>query len=197
MAAQGKNTVWTLAVVFGLIAVTVLSLGFVAYTSLNPQTTTVTQQQFLTETQSQVLTQTVTTVSTATSVSSVMVPYAAIYAAPQYVGSSSCGIYGCSLPSLGAYVSLCQSTGQNGMVQCSGYLSQPANGCTAIAIPYMNPYLLESVAYQYYTLRNVTTTLPAAGGWVTVTGVLGQGYTPGLNGAACPGNYINVNSVSP
>lgn len=196
MGSQSKNGIGTLAVIFGLIAVTVLSLGFVAYTSLNPQTITVTQQEFLTETQNQLVTQTVTSASTATAISSVMIPYS-VNNAPPYVGSGYCGLYGCSPPSLGAYGSLCQSTGQNGAVQCSGYLSEPADGCTAIAIPYTNPYLLESVAYQYYTLRNVTATLPVAGSWVTVTGVLGQGYTPGLNGAACPGNYINVNSVSP
>jgi len=82
-------------------------------------------------------------------------------------------------------------------VNCSGYLSEPDDGCVQLAIPYNNPDLLESTAYLFYTLRNVPSALPPAGSWITVTGQLGNGYTPGSDGAACPGNYINVSSVSP
>jgi hypothetical protein len=201
VVASPKNRKSTLLAIVGLIVIAVLSLGFVAYASLNPQTMTVTQQQFLTNTQNQYVTQVVTSVSTVTNLATVTTA-ASMYTASTgfgYIGPGyyNCGGYGCSPPSLGAYGSLCQSTSGNNTVQCSGYLSEPTDGCIELAIPYTNPYLLESTAYQWYTLRNVASTLPPGGTWVTVTGQLSQGYTAGTNGAACPGNYINVNSISP
>jgi len=199
--ASPKNRKGTLLAIVGLIVIAVLSLGFVVYASLNPQMMTVTQQQFLTNTQDQYVTQTVTSVSTVTSFATVTMA-ASMYSASTgvgYVGSGyyDCGGYGCYPPSLGAYGNLCQSTSGNNTVQCSGYLSEPTDGCIELAIPYTNPDLLESTAYQWYTLRNVPSTLPPGGTWVTVTGQLSQGYAGGTNGAACPGNYINVNSISP
>jgi len=198
--ASPKNRKGMLLVIIGLIVLAILSLGFVAYTSLNPQMTTVTQQQYLTNTQNQLVTQTVTSVSTVTSLET-MTTATSMYPASigaGYVGSGyyNCGAYGCYPPSLGAYGSLCQSTSGNNTVECSGYLSEPTDGCIELAIPYTNPDVLESTAYQWYTLRNVPSTLPSAGTWVTVTGQLSQGFTAGTNGAACPGNYINVNSIS-
>jgi hypothetical protein len=186
----------TLAVVGVLIVIAIVSLGFVAYSSLNPKTVTVTQQQFLTNTQSQYLTQTTTSVSTVTALETVTTSVTNV--GPAYIGPGyyNCGIYGCYPPSLGAYGNLCQSIGQNNTVKCAGYLSEPVNGCIELAIPYTNPYLLESTAYQFYTLRNTPSALPPAGSWITVTGQLGLGYTPGSNGASCPGNYINVSSIS-
>ena len=162
---------------------------------------TVTQQQFVTNTQNQYVTQTMTSVSTVTTLATVTTSAFTTYTinpGAAYIGSGyyNCGTYGCYPPSLGAYGSLCQSSGQNDTVKCSGYLSEPGDGCIQLAIPYTNPYLLESTAYQFYTLRDVPSALPRAGSWVTVTGQLGLGYTPGSNGAACPGNYINVNSIS-
>ena len=196
-----KNPKGTLLAMVGLIVVAVLSLGFVAYASLNPQMTTITQQHFLTNTQNQYVTQTITSVSTVKNLATVTTS-ASMYTVSTgvgYVGSGyyNCGPYGCFPPSLGAYSSLCQSTTGNSTVQCSGYLSEPTDGCIELAIPYTNPDLLESTAYQWYTLRNVPSTLPSGGTWVTVIGQLSQGYTAGTNGAACPGNYINVNSISP
>jgi len=198
--ASPKNRNRTLLIIIGLVMVAILSLGFVAYASLNPQMMTVTQQQFFTNTQNQYVTQTVTSVSTVTSLATVTTA-ASMYTASTgvvYVGSGyyNCGAYGCYPPSLGAYSNLCQSTGGNNTVQCSGYLSEPTDGCIELAVPYTNPDVLESTAYQWYTLRNVPSTLPPGGAWVTVTGQLSQGYTAGTNGAACPGNYINVNSIS-
>jgi len=197
-----------LAAVVGLIIVVILGLGFVAYSTLNPQVVTVTQQQYFTNTQNQFATQTITSVITAAFVSTVTAysvsanavntvgyPYSGYNSG--YYPSPNCGAYGCSPPSLGAYGTLCQSTGQNETVSCSGYLSEPENGCIQLAIPYINPYLLESTAYQFYALRIAPSSLPSAGSWITVTGTLGQGYTQGTNGAACPSNYINVNTVSP
>ncbi len=190
-----------LPVIIGLIVIAILSLGFVAYATLNPRMMTVTQQQFLTNTQNQYVTQTVTSISTVTSLATVTTA-ASMYTASTgvgYIGSGSynCGNYGCTPPSLGAYGNLCNSVSGNNTVQCSGYLSEPTDGCIELAIPYTNPDLLESTAYQWYTLRNAPSTLPSAGTWVTVTGQLSQGYTAGANGAACAGNYINVNSISP
>ena len=190
-----------MSAIAGLIFIVILSLGFVGYISLSPHVMTVTQQQFLTNTQNQYLTQTVTTVSTMTTLFTATASSVSVYVVNTVVGypglgEYNCGVYGCSPPSLGAYGSLCQATGQNDMVNCSGYLSEPDDGCIQLAIPYANPYLLESIAYQFYTLRNVPPTLPPAGSWVTVTGEPGQGYTPGSSGAACPANYINVSTVS-
>lgn len=192
----------TLATVVGLIVVVLLSLGFVAYASTNPHVMTVTQQQYLTSIENQYSTQTVTGVSTVTTISTLTASSGSAYAvntvfAYPWSGYYNCGAYGCSPPSLGAYGNLCQPTGQNSTVNCSGYLSEPDDGCVQLAIPYNNPDLLESTAYLFYTLRNVPSALPPAGSWITVTGQLGNGYTPGSNGAACPGNYINISSVSP
>ena len=199
--ASPQNRKGTLLAIVGLIVIALFSLGFVAYASLNPQTITLTRQQFLTNTQNQYVTQTVTSLSTVTNLATVTTA-ASMYtenAGFGYIGPGyyNCGAYGCSPPSLGAYGSLCQSTSGTSTVQCSGYLSEPTDGCIELAIPYTNPYLLESTAYQWYTLRNVPSTLPPGGTWVTVTGQLSQGYTAGTNGAACPANYINVNSMSP
>lgn len=197
-----KSRTGTLLLIIGLILIAVLSLGFVAYTSLNPHTVMITQQQFLTNTQNQYVTQTVTSVSMATSLATVTAAANNQYTVNTgagYIGSGSynCGNYGCTPPSLGAYGSLCNSASGNNTVQCSGILSEPTDGCVELAIPYTNPDLLESTAYQWYTLRNLPSTLPTPGTWVTVTGQLSQGYTEGTNGAACPGNYINVSSISP
>jgi hypothetical protein len=164
---------------------------------------TVTQQQFFTNTQNQFITQTVTNVNTVTAVSTVTTSAATATAytvntVGGYIGSGyyNCGSYGCNPPSLGQYGNLCQSNGANSTVTCSGYLSEPTDGCIQLAIPYTNPDLLESTAYAFYSLRNTPSTLPSPGSWITVTGQLGQGYTPGLNGAACPGNYIAVSSIT-
>jgi len=161
-------------VILGLIVIAVLSLGFVAYASLNPHTVMITQQQFLTNTQNQYVTQTVTSVSTVTSLATITAAANGLYTVNNgagYIGSGSynCGNYGCTPPSLGAYGSLCNSASGNNTVRCSGILSDPTDGCVELAIPYTNPDLLESTAYQWYTLRNLPSTLPSAGTWVTVT----------------------------
>jgi len=170
---------------------------------MNPRVMTVTQQQFLTNTQNQYFTQTITSVSTVTNLATTTAASSYVVTAnnPEgYVSLGSfyanCGYYGCNPPPLGAYGNMCQSTNQTNTVQCSGYLDEPNNGCVELAIPYWNTDLMDSQGYVFYSLRNATS-LPSAGDWITVTGQLGQGYTPGSNGAACPGNYINVSSVGP
>ena len=201
-SAKPQSRKSTLAVMVGLIIIAILSLGFVAYASLNPHMITVTQQQFFTNTQNQYFTQTVTNVNTVTTLATVTTSAAAVNTVTVntvggFVGSGyyNCGNYGCNPPSLGQYGNLCQS-GSNNTVTCSGYLSEPSDGCIQLAIPYTNPDLLESTAYAFYSLHNTPSSLPSPGSWVTVTGTLGQGYTPGLNGAACPGDYINVSSIA-
>lgn len=198
-ASSGQHN-GTLAATVGLILIAILSLGFVGYASLNPQVMTVTEQRLLTNTENHYFTQTVTGANTITTLSTLTTLMVSTNEVNNVVGPGlpyySCGAYGCSSPSLGAYGSLCQTTTQNGTVNCSGYLSEPGDGCVQLAIPYTNPYILESIAYQVYTLRNLSSTVPPAGSWIAVTGQLGYGYTPGSNGATCPVNYIDVSTVS-
>ena len=89
----------------------------------------------------------------------------------------------------------CQ-TGSNNTVTCSGYIFQAQNGCTVLVIPIANAYYSESYAYQYYTLHNLPSNAPSNGSWVSVSGQLYQGANTSSSGASCPGNYINVTSVS-
>ena len=105
---------------------------------------------------------------------------------------------GCYSPSLGAYDPVCPSIGQNGTVQCSGFIYRPYYGdCTRLAIPYMNPNFLVTTAYVYYTLRNLPVTTPASGSWLSVTGQLHEVYSMGSNVAgACSGTYLQVTSIS-
>ena len=96
----------------------------------------------------------------------------------------------------GNFVPPCTSTGSNNTVTCSGYVFEAQNGCTVLVIPVANPYYAESIAYQYYTLHNLPSNAPANGSWTTVNGQLYQGSNVSSTGASCPGNYINVTSVS-
>jgi len=86
-----------------------------------------------------------------------------------------------------------QSVGNNNTVQCSGYLYQDTSGCVELAVTVSSYYGL--LSYQYYTLHNLPSSY-TIGAWATVTGQLHQGYNYAPNGAACPGNYINVTSIS-
>jgi len=88
---------------------------------------------------------------------------------------------------------LCQSS-NGSTTQCSGFLYQAPNGCVEIVIPVNSP--IAGQVYQYYALQNLPSTYPLAGSWVTVTGQFYHGYNTAPNGAACPGNYINVTSIS-
>lgn len=90
----------------------------------------------------------------------------------------------------------CQTGASNNTVTCSGYIFQAQNGCTVLVIPIANPYYAESSTYQYYTLHNVPSNAPSNGSWVSVNGQLYQGSNTSSSGASCPGNYINVTSIS-
>jgi len=204
----GKNTF----LIIGLIIIAILSLAFAGYTTLNPHTATLTQQQVITNTQSVYNTQTVTALSTITPTvtTSIATISAASTANTVSISSSAtastvfvtpgaysgCGTSGCFSPGLGAYGSMCQSTSQNGTVQCSGYLYELSGGCVKLAIPYINPDVLETTAYVYYTLQNLPPATPPAGSWVTVTGQLYQVSTFGPPGESCSGSYIQVTSIS-
>ncbi len=114
----------------------------------------------------------------------------------QLCGSSNCSLSQCG-PN-GCYYTTCQSTGQN-TIQCSGYLYEGSNGCLELQVPVANSVdNVMTSATQFYTLHNLPPSLnpsnPSIGSWVTVTGSLHQGANTSSNGAACPGNYINVTS---
>jgi len=188
----------------GLILITIISLALVGYTAVNPHVTTLTQQQFVTNTQSLYNTQTQTVTSigtqTVTSIRTVTSTTAVAYGYGYYQNYQNCGYYGCLNPTPGYfngnYYTTCKPTGNSNTVQCSGYLYHDPSGCIELAIPIDNGYWFETRVYQYYTLQSLPSYDPSWT-WVTVTGQLYQGYNTGPNGAACPGNYIVVSSISP
>jgi hypothetical protein len=197
------------SVVIGLLVlVALISVAFIGYSSLNPHVVTVTQQQLLTNTQSLYSVQTLTSVSMVTSFQTVTSVATAGYGNgytgpgytyyPNYQSYPNCSSYGCYYwpPAYASIYDLCQSPSQNSTVQCSGYIHQPTGACTELAIPYYNPEILESTAYMYLTLYNLPANHPPSGSWVTITGELNQGYTPGAYGPLCTNNYINVTSLS-
>ena len=96
----------------------------------------------------------------------------------------------------GNFYTPCQTSESNNSVTCSGYIFQAQNGCTVLVIPIANPYYSESFAYQYYALHNLPSNAPTNGSWVTVSGQLYQGANTSSSGASCPGNYINVATIS-
>ena len=188
-----------------LVLVAVVSVAYIGYNGLNPRIVTVTQQQLLTNTQSLYSTQTVTSLSMVTSfqtvTSATTVGFGNGYPGPGYgynPNYPNCSYYGCySTPPAYASISdLCNTTDQNGAVQCTGYLHQASSACTELAIPYNNPAILESTAYLYLTLINLPSNIPPSGTWVTVTGQLNQGYSPGPYSVLCTSNYINVATIS-
>jgi len=101
---------------------------------------------------------------------------------------------------LGAYCDFTYNVCSNpnslsNQAQCSGYIYQPQNGCVELEVPVNSPYAAQ--VYQYYTLNNLPSSYPPLGSWVTVTGSIYQGSSASSSyNAACPGNYINVSSIS-
>ena len=82
-----------------------------------------------------------------------------------------------------------------GAVQCYGYIYQAPNGCVELEVAAANSPYYGGTALQYYTLHNLSST-PSSGTWVRVQGQMFQGYNTSPTGAGCPGNYINVSSVT-
>jgi hypothetical protein len=192
---------FTAIVVIAIVILGFLGLIYSANSPLATHITTTTQQQLITNVQNIYNTQTVTVTST----SAVTSAAAITNVPPTFPGSGSGPVYppyleyqtcqyNCLYPAPG-YNSLCQSSSVNGTVQCSGYIYHDTGGCVELAIPYVNLEYLESVAYQYYTLRNLPPSF-ASSGWVTVTGQLYQGFNVSPIGGVCPANYIEVNAIS-
>lgn len=205
MSQSNQNHSHLSAISVGLIIVAILALALTWYNMMNPHVVMVTQQQLVTNTQNMYNTQTVTsfgTLTTITTISTTTISTTTAAASGYGYGYyPNCGYYGCypspSYTFNGNYYTTCQSTGSYGLVvQCSGYEIRNSNGCILIAIPVYNGYTFESQVYQYYTLRNLPSTYPPMGSWVTVTGQMYQGYNTAPNGGSCPGNYINVTSIS-
>lgn len=113
-----------------------------------------------------------------------------------YVNISGCANNG----ACNTMYNYCQSPGINSLlynntVQCVGYLDQDSSGCVELVIPVYSPYGM--LSYQYYTLQNLPASYPPIGTWVAVTGQLQKGSNVSPNGAACPGNYITLTSITP
>jgi len=96
----------------------------------------------------------------------------------------------------GNFYQPCQSGAFSNNISCSGYIFQAQNGCNVLVIPIANAFYSESYTFQYYTLHNLPANAPSNGSWVTVSGQLYNGANTSSTGASCPGNYINVTSIS-
>ena len=217
---KGKRSALQTAGVIGLVLVALLALGFAGYIAMNPHATTITQEQLVTNTQSiyNTETQTVTSIEQLNQVVTVTQMINTVYGYGNgYFPNQPCSQYGCypsynynpppygsgyyyngywyGYDSYGNYASPCQSSGSNNTVTCQGFMYQAPNGCTELVIPIENAYIPESPSYQFYTLHNLPSNIPAAGTWITVTGQMYRGANTASNGAACPGNYINVASI--
>jgi len=94
-----------------------------------------------------------------------------------------------------AAVSYCYSANMDNNMQCVGYIDQNQNGCVELVVPDYSPYGF--LDYQYLTLQNLPASYPPVGTWATVTGQLHIGHNTAINGAACPGNYLNVTAITP
>jgi hypothetical protein len=97
----------------------------------------------------------------------------------------------------GSYYTTCLP-GPGNSIQCSGMLLQSPGGCIILGFHvgnWINANIV-TTATQYYTLHDLPSSYPPLGSWVTVTGQLYNGYNYSPSGAACPGNYINVTSIT-
>jgi len=222
--SKGRRSGAKTAGIIGLVLVAILALGFAGYTAMNPHATTVTQQQVLTNTQSalntQMQTQTVTSVQTVNQAATVTqtnsgygygngqgnnqvcsqygcYPYAYNNAPPPYnsAGYYYNGYY-YAYDANGQFIAPCQASGFNNTASCQGFLYQAPNGCTELVIPIQNAYIQESTTYQFYTLHNLPASVPSLGTWITVSGQVSNGPNTSSSGASCPGNSINVSSLS-
>ena len=200
---SSKKALWIGAIALIVIAA---GAGLFSYVGTTPHTVTSVSTSYATNTQIITNTQTVTSVTTNTytSVLTSAAPAAGAsnYYAYQYCppncqqpcsynncqAQQDCYAYGnCD------FFHVCQQQG-NSVVQCTGYLYQDQSGCVELVIPIWSPYAQPS--YQFYTLQGLPASHPAFGSLVTVTGQSYLGSNTASNGAACPGNYIAVSSIS-
>jgi len=220
--SKGGRSGLQTAGIIGLVLVVILSLGFAGYTAMNPHATTITQQQLQTNTQNVYNTQTqvVTSIQTVNQAATVTqtangfgygygqgnnqvcstygcYPYQYNNAPPPYNGAGYYyNGYWYGYDANGNFDPPCQSSGSNNTSTCQGFLYQAPNGCTELVVPIQNAYIQESTSYQFYTLHNLPSNVPSSGSWITVSGQMNNGANTASNGAACPGNYINVSSIS-
>src|SRR5208337_3531268 len=191
-----KRILWIIVIVLALIAV--VSAGLFAYTSMNPQTVTLvstsfaTQTSFITSYETSTSYSTVTSLTTMTTAIGMGYPYGQGCYNSNYCQSPcyTCG-YNSDINS-----NPCLITTNTNAAQCSGFLFISGTGCVELVIPIYA--LIGGAVYQYYTLHNLPQSYPTVGSWVTVTGQLHQGLNTAPNpiGLACPGNYINVTSIT-
>lgn len=187
-----KRILWLALIILAIVAVA--SVGLFASVSMNPQTVTAVSTEFQTETSFITSTETSTSYSTVTSLMTTTA-LAMGYPYSQNCSNNYCQspCYYCGYnPDINSIP--CLTTAFSNAAQCSGFLFQDPNGCIELVIP-INP-VFGGTVYQYYTLHNLPSTYPPIGSLVAVTGQLHQGYNTGPTGAACPGNYINVTSIS-
>ncbi|HUK28980.1 MAG TPA: hypothetical protein VLV31_11185 [Candidatus Acidoferrales bacterium] len=121
----------------------------------------------------------------------------------------NCGMYGCYpgypgygagyYPYSGCYYGSSVYYGNGGsvssQVQCYGNIYQAANGCTLLVVAAANVPYYGGTALQYYTLHNLPNNTQS-GALVRVEGQMYKGYNTSPTGAACPGNYINVTTIT-
>ena len=113
-----------------------------------------------------------------------------------YANYASCYYTNSCVPSAQTQIyASCHTPSSNGTVQCVGYLYENPNSCIELVIPIYA--VVGEASYQYFTLQSLPSSYPAIGTWVTVNGQLHQGPNFSSTGASCPGNYINVSSISP
>ena len=93
----------------------------------------------------------------------------------------------------GNYYTTCYPVSGN-LIQCSGNLLQSPNGC--VVLGFLVRSSIGLISTQYYTLQDLPSSYPSVGSWVIVTGQLNQGANFSPSGAACPGNYISVTSIT-
>ena len=193
-----KRILWIAVIVLALVAV--VSAGLFAYTSMNPQTVTLvstsfaTQTSFITSYETSTGYSTVTSLTTMTTAIGMGYPYGQNCYNSNYC-QSPCYSYGCGYNS-DINSNPCLITTNTNAAQCSGFLFISGTGCVELVIPIYG--LIGGAVYQYYTLHNLPQSYPAVGSWVTVTGQLHQGLNtaPNQPALACPGNYINVTSIT-
>jgi hypothetical protein len=189
--AGGKKVLWLVSIVLVVVA---LGAGLFSYVGMTPHTVTLTSTSYATNTSIITSTTTVASVSTNTFtnviITTVAAPVGNMYAQQNCYYYNSCQGY---CYSNDCDFNVCQAVGSSS-TQCSGYLYQDKNGCVELVIPIGSPVAQPS--YQYYTLQDLPSSYPPFGSWVTVTGQVYRGSNTGPNGAACPGNYIVVTSIS-
>jgi len=199
----GKKGLWLVSIVLVVVA---LGAGIYSYVGVTPHTVTLTSTSYATNTSVITSTSTLVSVSTNTFTNVVTTtataPAGNLYiqqnCSPSNCQQQPCYYNGCGSTQGYCYwndcdFNVCQSSGTSS-TQCSGYLYQAPNGCVELVIPIGSPVAQPS--FQFYTLQDLPSSLPSFGSWVTVTGQVYLGSNTASNGAACPGNYIVVTSIS-